>query len=376
MRRVLKDTGSIYLHCDPTASNYLRLILDAIFGFKNFRNEVIWCYAGGGVPKMDFPRKHDVILRYAGKNRTFNVERKPYGKHASSGRRATDLGGTRSIEYNPKGTPINDWWNDVNPLINWHKERLGYPTQKPLALLERIIKTSSNEGDLVLDPFCGCGTTIHAAETLNRKWIGIDISTFSVGLMKERILNNFPLLKSKDIETHGTPYNLTTARKLAKKDPFEFEKWVCGAIGAQGMFHNPGDRGGDGGVDGVINFALFRGLEEKAKKQHAIVQVKAGKVSPNSVRALSHTLEQFDATAGIFVCFDEYMNTVENNRKKGTFSDLTGTYPVIQGFSVENLLNDQKPLLPPLVFRKNAKLQGDLFQKAARATPDERQFGR
>ena len=124
------------------------------------------------------------------------------------------------------------------------------------------------------NPFCGCGTTIHAAEKLNRNWIGIDISTFSVGLIKERILNNLPILNPKDIETRGTPRDLGMARKLAKKNPFEFEKWGCGAIGAQGMYHNPGDRGRDSGVDGVINFALFTELEEKLEKHHAIVQFK------------------------------------------------------------------------------------------------------
>ncbi len=131
---------------------------------------------GGGVPKKDFPRKHDVILRYAGENRIFNVERKPYGPHASSGRRATDLGGTRKLEYNAKGTPVNNWWNDISPLINWDSEKTGYPTQKPLKLLERIIKVSSNKGDVVLDPFCGCATTCVAAAGLHREWVGIDVS--------------------------------------------------------------------------------------------------------------------------------------------------------------------------------------------------------
>ena len=325
----------------------------------------------GGVPKNDYPRKHDVILRYAGKDRIFNVERKPYGSHAVTGRRATDLGGTRSVEYNPGGTPVNDWWSDVKPLINWNSERLGYPTQKPLSLLRRILETSSNEGQLVLDPFCGCGTTVHAAEELKRRWIGIDISTFSVGLMRERILNNFPNLKIEDIAIHGTPYDLASAKKLAKKDPFDFEKWVCGAIGAHGMFHNPGERGPDGGVDGVMQFGLFKGLDEKVDKGIAIIQVKAGRVTPDAVKALSQTLKNFSATAGVIVCFNKFLGTVENNRDKGTFSDMTGTYPKVQGFSVERLLNREKPELPPFIVRKDAKLQGNLFLKAARATPDD-----
>lgn len=186
--RILKETGSLYLHCDPTMSHYLKTTLDCIFGEQNFRNECLWLYAGGGVPKTDFPRKHDVILRYTKSALcTFNVLRKLYGPHAKSGRRATDLGGTRSVEYNPKGTPVNNWWNDIKPLINWHKERTGYPTQKPLALLDRIINASSNEGDIVLDPFCGCATTCVAAENNGRQWIGIDVSIKAYELVKERL---------------------------------------------------------------------------------------------------------------------------------------------------------------------------------------------
>ena len=171
-------------------SHYLKLLLDCIFGETNFRNELVWCYAGGGIPKKDFPRKHDVILRYSKTARlVFNVEYKPYGSHNINGQRATDLGGKRSRLYHPEGTPVNDWWFDVNPVINWSKERTGYPTQKPLALLERIIKASSDKGDLVLDPFCGCATTCVAAEYLERQWIGIDISAKAYQLVKDRLSN-------------------------------------------------------------------------------------------------------------------------------------------------------------------------------------------
>lgn len=150
--------------------------------------------------------------------------------------------------------------------IGYSRDILGYPTQKPMALLKRIIKASSNEGDLVLDPFCGCGTIVHAAENLKRRWIGIDNSPFSVRLMRERILNKFTNLKSSDIDVRGIPYDLQIAKKLAKRDSFELEKWVCGEIGAHGMFHHPGERGADGGVDGVINFAIFKELEKESKK--------------------------------------------------------------------------------------------------------------
>ena len=188
MRLLLKPTGSLYLHCDPTASHYLKLMLDAIFGRANYRNEIVWGYAGGGVPKKDYPRKHDTILRYTkSKDWVFSVERKPYGEHGIHGRRATDRGGTRSIELNPNGTPVNDWWDDIKPLINWSQERTGYPTQKPLALLERIIKASSNAGDVVLDPFCGSGTSGVAAVGLGRSWIGVDSSAVAVETTQQRL---------------------------------------------------------------------------------------------------------------------------------------------------------------------------------------------
>lgn len=188
MKRLLKDTGTIYLHCDPTASHYLKLMMDDIYGRKNFRNEIIWCYAGGGVPKKDYPRKHDIILRYV-KNADwiFNVARKPYGEHNITGRRATDRDGTRNINYHPDGTPFNDWWDDIRPLINWDKERTGYPTQKPLSLLERIIEASSNPSDIVLDPFCGCATACIAAQRLEREWVGIDISAKAAELVELRM---------------------------------------------------------------------------------------------------------------------------------------------------------------------------------------------
>ena len=359
MRRVLKETGSIYLHCDPTASHYLKMILDAIFKSQNFLNEIVWCYKSGGAsPSKNFSRKHDVIFYYV-KNRkkyrfnrqlekSYNRDFKPY-RFKGVPEYKDDVGW-----YTMVG--MKDYWQ-IDMVGRTSSERLGYPTQKPLALLDRIIKASSNENDLILDPFCGCGTTVHAAEKLKRRWIGIDISTFSVGLIRERILTNFPNLKTNDIDSRGTPYNLTTARELANQNPFEFEKWACGTIGAHGMYHNPGDRGADRGVDGILNFATFKGLEEKPERHYAIIQVKAGRVTPDSVRALTHTVEQFNAKAGILVCFDKYMSTVENNRKKNTYSDLTGTYPIIQGFSVEKLLKKERPQLPPLVLREDGKFE-------------------
>ena len=209
---------------------------------------------------------------------------------------------------------------------------------------------------MVLDPFCGCGTTILAAESLGRKWVGIDISTFATGLMRDRILEKFPLLTSNDLVLQGVPEVVSDAKELARRDSFEFEKWVCGRIGAEGMFHDPGTRGADGGVDGVLKFYRIR-EEKKLKSEYAIVQVKSGHVTPDAVRALRATVDRYEVTAGVMVCFDQYMRTVENQRSRETFRDALGTYPVIQGYSVENLLADV-PLNLPLygLRRQGARL--------------------
>ena len=183
MRRLLKPTGSIYLHCDPTMSHYLKLVMDAVFGKAQFRNEVVWGYRTGGVSKRYWSRKHDVIFFYAmsgGYKHNPVQERifydKPFftSKQDAQGRYYADV-------Y------VRDIWDDVKPLINMSKERLGYPTQKPLALLRRIIKASSNEGDIVLDPFCGCATACIAAELEHRHWVGIDISPLAADLVKDRM---------------------------------------------------------------------------------------------------------------------------------------------------------------------------------------------
>jgi len=415
MRRVLKKTGSIYLHCDPTASHYLKLVMDAVFGKKNFRNEIVWQRTNRGHKGSQFPPRYyrtntDNLFFYSKTDvYSFHIDRVllPYedgyeektykymdskGKYARSSpfnrrnasprpnlcyeykgfsapwpsgwtvsldtlKRMEDEG---DIEYvdgsiyrkvRPRGgkRSSNLWlFNEIGGTLG--KERLGYPTQKPLALLERIIKASSNPGDIVLDPFCGCGTTVHAAESLGRRWIGIDISPFAAGLIRERLDDNFPQLAKADIVIRGIPETIDDARALAERDKFEFEKWVCGFIGAEGMFHDPGTRGADGGVDGLLKF--YRLVPKKvAKAEYAIVQVKGGRVSPDAVRALRETVDRLGVTAGVLVCFERYMRTVENQRSRDTFDDLFGSYPVIQGYSIENLLANA-PLDLPTYGRK------------------------
>ncbi len=177
MHRVLRDDGTIYLHIDHTAHAWVKALMDGIFGRKNFRNEIVWCYSGASSPKSDFRRKHDTLLRYTKTNTyTFNVQHQPYN-NPDILRRASSKGmsAKRGMDYREEGMPLNDWWSDIMQLINWHKERVGFPTQKPLALYERIIIASSNPGDIVLDPFAGCATTPVAAERLDRQWVGMDI---------------------------------------------------------------------------------------------------------------------------------------------------------------------------------------------------------
>ena len=213
MRRVLKSTGSIYLHCDPTASHYLKELMDAVFGKRNFRNEIAWCYRGAGYPRMDFGRRHDLLLRYS-KTKTyhFNVDavREEYAE-ATKARFSHHIGNKRKTgDYglqtlNPKGKHPDDWWQ-IQPIAPSAKERVGYPTQKPLPLYERIIRASSNPGDMVLDPFAGCATTCVAAERQGRQWVGIDIWDKARAVVLERLKTEAGMVShgsSTDVLTFG-----------------------------------------------------------------------------------------------------------------------------------------------------------------------------
>ena len=369
IKRTMKPDASIYLHCDWYASHYLKAAMDAVFDKVNFKNEIVWCYTGPSNTKRWFPRKHDVILFYAKgeKWKFFRDEiRVPYSKsyverfkkrYQEGADKSTIFSAGHDTERNQElarlGKVPEDWWTEFSP-VGRSNEYMGYPTQKPLALLERIIKASSDPDDLVLDPFCGCGTTVHAAEQLNRQWIGIDISRFSTELMRERVLSHFPArIHAAGIETVGLPENVVQARELARVNPFEFEKWVCGRIGVNemGKRKRPGDRGADGGIDGEIRLPVVR--DGIVHEESVVVQVKGGNVTPDSVKALSETVRRVDAVAGVLVCFSEQMGTVENQRSRDTWDGGYGNiYPVIQGYSVDDLLDDKPLNLPPQYGRK------------------------
>ena len=212
MHRILKDTGSLYYHCDQTAGHYIKVMLDVIFGKKNFRNEIVWCYRGAGYPKNDFGRRHDIIFRYSStENYTFNKNevRMPYAK-ATVARFKHKIGNVRDNKdygqqkLHEKGRCPDDWW-EIQPIAPSSKERMGYPTQKPLKLLERIIKASSNEGDMILDPFCGCATTCVAAEKLGRQWCGIDIWEGAHEIIGKRLHNDFALWEGGKIHKLSKP---------------------------------------------------------------------------------------------------------------------------------------------------------------------------
>ena len=205
MRRVLRADGSLYLHCDPTASHYLKALLDGVFGRQNFKNEIAWCYTSGGVSKRWFAKKHDLILFYSkSRGYVFNTQYRPYSEGTLQ-RGLTQYKKNLNWKYHlrAKGAVENDWWQDIQPLLSpTSKERTGYPTQKPLALYERIIKASSNPGDIVLDPFAGCATTPIAAERLERQWVGMDIWDGAADIVRQRLVDNRQLLTDANPQIH------------------------------------------------------------------------------------------------------------------------------------------------------------------------------
>ena len=246
MHRVLKNTGSLYLHCDPTASHCLKVVLDEIFGKDNFRNEIVWHYKRWPAKQLNFQRMHDVILFYSKQARgnTFNTEfdalsagtiKRWKGKKSKVEFDGTVRLVTKMTEENSIGRPLDDVW-DVQLLNSQSKERTGYPTQKPLALLHRIIKASSNEGDIVLDPFCGCATTCVAAQQLGRKWIGIDIEKQAVSILIKRLSDDAGLFKNfvniKDAPQR-TDIQKVEPKKSVKERLYKEQNCQCNACGTK-----------------------------------------------------------------------------------------------------------------------------------------------
>ncbi len=346
LRRVLKDTGNLYLHCDPTAGHYLKVLMDGIFNARNFRNEIVWCYTSGGVPRRDFARKHDTILRYVKtKEFRFNTQYRPYSEGTLQ-RGLTKIKGPK-YKLRSEGAVMQDWWADIQKTLSpTARERLGYPTQKPEALLERIIKASSNEGDLVLDPFCGCGTTIAVAERLNRRWIGIDITHLAVNLMKYRLRDTFGAEIKDKYEVIGEPTDLAGAKALAEQDRFQFQLWALGLVDAR-----PADpkKGADEGIDGRI---YFHDEPEGGETKQVVISVKSGRTGVAHVRDLRGVVEREDAALGVLVTLQEPTRPMIAEAAKAGFYQLpwdeTQKFPKMQILTIEELLGGKQIECPPL----------------------------
>ena len=374
MHRVLKQTGSIYLHCDPTASHYIKLLLDAVFGAYNYRSEIIWSRSHGfkrSSAKL-FPQKHDTIFFYCKdiKNIVFNSQYRPHKqeylkrfKKDSDGRLYRDdvnptKGGRRKIYLDGvEGDLVESTWYDINPINPVAKELLGYPTQKPEALLERIIKASSNEGDLIMDPFCGCGTTIAVAERLNRKWIGIDITNLAVTLMKHRLEDTFgPDLSP--YEVLGDPKDLHGAKALAEQDKYQFEWWALGKVAARPAQDKK--KGADSGIDGYVYFID----DNSGKAKSIIISVKGGHVTVSQIRDLKGVLEREQAAIGAFITLQEPTGPMKEEAAAAGFYEPKlypgRLYPKIQILTVEELLKGKQleyPRVAPEVTFKKAELK-------------------
>jgi len=410
LRRVLKLTGSIYLHCDPAASHYLKILMDAVFKPENFRNEIVWKRSHPkGHAFTRYARDHDVVLFFA-KDINQAIWNAPYAAHdpkrAAKQYRCLDENGRRyqltsllnpnpdrpNLTYEFKGVtkvwrwtkermleedakgrivvpkggkgiprykryldeqegiPVDDFWADIGLVAGG--ERLGYPTQKPEALLERIVNASSNEGDLVLDPFCGCGTTIVVAQRLKRRWIGIDITHLAVALIKHRLRDAFPdrvlengsLQPVVEYDVVGEPVSLPDAEALASQDPYQFQYWALGLVGARPAEQK---KGADKGIDGRL---YFHDEAKRGGTKQIVLQVKAGHTGVAHVRDLRGVLEREKAHIGVLITLEEPSQPMRVEAASAGFYESPGwgkKYPRLQILSVAELLEGKRIDYPP-----------------------------
>lgn len=404
LHRVLKLTGSIFLHCDPTASHYLKILMDAVFGPVNFKNEIVWKRTSAHNDAKACGSTHDIILAYA-KDRPKFLWNKQYQAYdpeyikshyrfeTDNGRKfRTDnltagglSGGGYEYEWNgvlriwrsPRetmerlekegrirytrngvaeyiryldempGVPLQDLWADIPPINSQAKERLNYPTQKPEALLERIINASSNEGELVLDPFCGCGTAVAVAERLNRHWIGIDITHLAISLMKSRLRDTFGD-ELRPYQVIGAPQDVASAQALATESEhdgrYQFEWWALGLVDARPAQDRK--KGADSGVDGYINFFD----DNSGKPRRIIVQVKSGHVSRGQIGTLKGDMEREKAEIGLFVTLSPPTGPMNQEAIAAGFYEpehFPGQqFPRVQILTIEELLNGKVAQYP------------------------------
>jgi DNA modification methylase len=422
LHRVLKPTGSLYLHCDPTASHYLKIVLDGVFGKLFFKSEIIWKRYGAHSNANAYGAVHDVLLFYTKSDAfTFNKQYQPHDEDYIRERfRFSDPDGRKwaeqnlgnpavrpnliyaftaknGITYEPpsngwkyskermrqlddenrlhypqkdggrlrlksyqdelEGIQLQDVWADLVTIGGTSPERLGYPTQKPIALLERIISASSNAGDVVLDPFCGCGTAVDAAQKLGRRWIGIDITHLAIALIEKRLKDRYPYLNRtkpekaaasasgvaeptpeymQSFEVIGTPEDLGGARDLSVRDKYQFQWWACSLVNAQP--YQGKKKGADGGIDGLIFFQDDKGAAKKI-----VVSVKGGdNVNVAMVRDLAHVVAREKAEIGLFVTLADPSKPMNTEAIKEGFykSPITNAeFPRIQILTIAGLLN-------------------------------------
>lgn len=363
---VLKDTGSIYLHCDPTTSHYLKLLMDAVFGPKNFRNEIIWCYKRWPSKQDNFQKMHDVILRYSKSkdviwNKLYEDFTEQTKKRIKGGMKIEHIVGEsgkiliRPTNEKSPGVAMCDYWN-IPMIAGQARERLGYPTQKPEALLERIINASSNEDDIIFDPFCGCGTTITVAEKLKRKWIGIDITHLAISLMRHRLKDTFR--DKAQYKVVGEPVDLKSAEALAKQDPYQFQWWATGLAGARPA-ESEKKKGSDKGIDGYIYFH-----DEYLKTKKIIIQVKSGHVNPGQIRDLRGVIEREEAQVGVFITLQEPTSGMRKEALEAGYYKSPGwnrAYARLQTLTIKELLEGKDIDRPPttVTFKKAKKHETD-----------------
>jgi DNA modification methylase len=429
LHRVLKPTGSLYLHCDPTSSHYLKVVLDGIFGAENYRNEIVWKRTTTHSDSKTWSKVVDTIFFYT-KSRTFiwNTPRDEHSTEYISSKYRYDDGDGRRYQldnmtspnprhhmmYNWKGFPFPEkgwrysketmakldaegriWyptkrdgeldtskrprlkryldemsggvmttvWTDIPPINSQAQERLGYPTQKPVALLERIIQASSNPGDIVLDPFCGCGTAVYAAQKLGRPWIGIDITHLAISLVEKRLRDAFTSLT---FEVHGTPKDLEGARDLAERDKYQFQWWACSLVNAQP--YGGKKKGADSGIDGLI----YIQDEIYGDPKRIVVSVKGGaNVSVAMVRDLAHVIDREKAAIGLFITLAEPTAPMRKEAAKAGFYECPHNkkqYPKLQLLTIKGLLEGRERA-EYLDFAQG----GETFKKAKREEKKVRQ---
>ena len=418
LHRVLKPTGGLYLHCDPTASHYLKLVLDAVFGPENYRSEITWLRSrnpkGSQHQSKQFSPDTDIIFFYAKTNaselhvdrikRTLTEEELElkYDRVDGTGRftdgpivRSPSMGERPNLSYVYKGfdpspwgwrmekarleeldnagnlgwtsnnkpyrklrigqdtgAPVGNCRTDISLLNPQAAERLGYPTQKPRALLERIIAASSNPGDVVLDPFCGCGTAVDAAQKLGRHWIGIDVTHLAIGLIEKRMREGYG--EGLPFETIGSPKDLASAQRLAVDDPHQFQHWITLKLG--GYPWMGGKKGGDKGVDGYFYY-----IGEGGATETGVISVKAGgNVNPNMVRDIGRVMARDGHKLGLFICATlPTKGMIEEANSHGLIETEFGRFPSLQTYTLAELFSDISPKLPPLVSvnRKAARVE-------------------